>query len=182
MRQPSLPGACQVFAGRVIAATRFFSRPASLSHFQQVIHPRARLPPQLQSYKHIPAAESPHTLPVPLSLLLQRPARPSRKCSRNPREGQCLDCCKPSIPALRGCTLPFLQRCALVWPACRFLWGVQHSRLTWTDCICLCACLCALSQFFCTLLFAFFGGAAPGGSAAAANGVALAVLGGYRHL
>lgn len=32
-------------------------------------------------------------------------------------------------------------------------------------------------QFVCTLLFAFFGGAAPGGSAAAANGVALAVLG-----
>jgi hypothetical protein len=34
-------------------------------------------------------------------------------------------------------------------------------------------------QFFCTLLFAFFGGAAPPGSAAAANGIALAVLGMY---
>jgi hypothetical protein len=33
------------------------------------------------------------------------------------------------------------------------------------------------AQFFCTLLFAFFGGAAPSGSAAAANGIALAVLG-----
>jgi aquaporin TIP len=32
------------------------------------------------------------------------------------------------------------------------------------------------AEFFCTLLFAFFGGAAPSGSAAAANGIALAVL------
>jgi glycerol uptake facilitator-like aquaporin len=31
-------------------------------------------------------------------------------------------------------------------------------------------------QFFCSLLFAFFGGAAPSGSGAAANGVGLAVL------
>lgn len=32
------------------------------------------------------------------------------------------------------------------------------------------------AEFVCTLLFAFFGGAAPAGAAAAANGVALAVL------
>lgn len=35
------------------------------------------------------------------------------------------------------------------------------------------------AEFVCTLLFAFFGGAAPGLVAAPANGIALAVLGEY---
>lgn len=42
---------------------------------------------------------------------------------------------------------------------------------------CLPYTLLCCTEFFCTALFAFFGGAAPGASAAAANGVALAVLG-----
>lgn len=35
------------------------------------------------------------------------------------------------------------------------------------------------AEFICTFLFAFIGGAAPGSVAAPANGIALAVLGGY---